>query len=89
MKSQFLKHLLYLRIKWESFEKEELKKERKIVNDSWFDSLINYIPKSIKNIAGGFKDKILNLYNSKNSEVVFGSRKKLSKLKIQKNQKTI
>ena len=33
-------------MKWTSLKK---KKEKKIVKDSWFDWLINYIPKPIKN----------------------------------------
>ena len=31
-----------------NFEKEELKKERQMVNNSWFDWLVQYIPNTRK-----------------------------------------
>ena len=71
----------------DKFEQEELKKEKKIVKNSWFSWLINYVPTPMIKIASDSKDKILILYNSKTNKVIRGSRKKVSKLKIREESK--
>ena len=43
------------------FEQREMKKIRRTKN-VWYDWLINYIPKPRKNIADGFKDKIVSFF---------------------------
>ena len=49
MKSQFLNNSIHIIHENEmgKFEKEELKK-RKVVKNSWFDWLINYVPNPTK-----------------------------------------
>ena len=54
----------------DKFEKEELKKE---INYC----LINYIPNAIRKVASIFKDKFLDLYNSKTIKVICVSGKKV------------
>ena len=55
----------------DKFEIEELKKERKIVKNIWFNWLIHYICKPIKNL----QDKVLSLYNSKTNKIVRRNKK--------------
>ena len=45
------------------FEKKEMKKTR-VVKNTWCDWLINYVPDTIRKIAGGFKDKIVSLFKT-------------------------
>ena len=71
---------------WINSKKKYYKRTEKLKYNSQFDWLVNYIPKPIKNVSE-FKDKMLRLYNSKNSKIVCGSRKKLSKPKLQKESK--
>ena len=47
----------------DKFEQKEMKKIKPVKN-SWYDWLINYIPKPITKIVGGFKDKIVSLFNT-------------------------
>ena len=47
MKSQFLKQLLYLNIRWISSTKTNWKK-RETLKNSLFDYLINYVPNPTK-----------------------------------------
>ena len=61
------------------FEQKEMKKTRPIKN-TWYDWLINYIPESIRESAGGFKDKIASQTHLKNC---LCKGKKLRKPKIQ------
>ena len=52
---------------------------------TWYDWLINYIPEPIKKIVGGFKDKVVNLFNTNTSkQTVSGTGNKLIKPKTQK-----
>ena len=68
------------------FERNEMKRNRPIEN-TWY-WLINYIPEPIRKTVGGFKDKFVNLFKANTpenySKQTVGRRKKLSKLKIQK-----
>ena len=43
------------------FEEKEMKKIRPIKN-TWYGCLINYIPEPIRKIIGGFKDKVISLF---------------------------
>ena len=46
---------------------------------TWYDWLINYIPEPIKKIVGGFKDKVVNLFNTNTSkQTVSGTGNKLN-----------
>ena len=52
---------------------------------TWYDWLINYIPEPIKKIVGGFKDKVVNLFNTNTSkQTVSVTGNKLIKPKTQK-----
>ena len=82
MKCQLLNKLSYLKMKWASLKKKNLK-QRNIFKKSWFDWLINYILKPIKNIANDLKDEVLGHCNLKTNKIVCGSGKKLSKPKIE------
>ena len=65
----------------DKFEENEMQKIRPI-KDIWFDWLINYIPESITKIAGGFKDKLVNLFNTNTpKQTVYRGGEKLSKPK--------
>ena len=60
-----------------------MKKIRPIKN-TWYDWLINYIPELIAKIVGGFKDKIVSLFNTNiPKQTMYGGGKKLSKPKTQ------
>ena len=60
-----------------------MKKIRPITN-TWYDSLINYIPEPIRKSLGGFKDKIVSLFkrNTTKKNRVW-DRKNLSKPNMQ------
>ena len=46
---------------------------------------MNYIPESIRKIAGGFKDKVVSLFKTNTpKQTLYGRGKKLSKPKTQK-----
>ena len=61
------------------FEQKEMKKIKSIKN-TWYDWQINYIPKCIRKSAGGFKDKVINLFKKNTpKQTVHGRGKKLSK----------
>ena len=47
----------------DKFEQKEIKKIRPIKN-TWHDSLINYIPESIRKSVGVFNDKIVSLFKT-------------------------
>ena len=62
-------------------EENEMQKIRPI-NNTWFDWLINYIPESITKIAGGFKDKLVNLFNTNTpKQTVYGGSRKTKQTK--------
>ena len=66
------------------FKQKEMKKLRSIKN-TCHDWLINYIPHRIRKSVGGFKDKIVNLFNTITPEqALIGRGKKLNKPKTQK-----
>ena len=46
----------------DKLEQKEMKKIRSIKNN-WYDCLINYILELIRETVGGFKDKIVSLFN--------------------------
>ena len=48
------------------FEEKEMKKIRPIKN-IWHDKFINYVPEPITKIVGGFKDKIVSIFNNKHT----------------------
>ena len=48
-------------MKWKSLRRR-IKKERKIVKNSWFDCLVNCVPNPIKKITSNFKDKVFIIY---------------------------
>ena len=57
-------------------------KKIKLIKNTWYDWLINYIPEPIRKSVGGFKDKIVNLFKTNTSkQTVYGRGKKLSKPK--------
>ena len=67
----------------DKFEQKEMKKIKPVKN-SWYDWLINYIPKPITKIVGGFKDKIVSLFNTNTpKKTAYGRGKKVSKPKAQ------
>ena len=47
----------------DKFELKEMKKIRPIKN-TWYDWLINYIPKPIKKSVGGSKDRIVSVFKT-------------------------
>ena len=51
----------------DKFEQKELMKISRTEN-AWYDWLINYVPKSIKNSVDDFKDKILRLFKTSTPE---------------------
>ena len=58
--------------------------EKKYSN-TLYDWLINYIPKPIRKIVGGFKDKVVSLFNTNTpKQTLYGREKTLSKPKTQK-----
>ena len=68
---------------FKKFEEKEMKKIRSIKN-TWCDWLINYIPETIAKDVGGFKDKVVSLFNTNTPKpTVYGRGKKLSKPKTQ------
>ena len=53
--------------------------------NTWYDSLVNYIPEPIRKIVGGFEDKVVDLYNTNTlKQTVYETGKKLSKPKTLK-----
>ena len=45
------------------FEQKEMKKIR-LIKNTWYDWMINYIPQSIRKSVGGFKDKVVSLFKT-------------------------
>ena len=52
----FLNELFCLEM-MDRFERKEMEKERPIKN-TWYDWLINYVPRPIRKTVGGFKDSV-------------------------------
>ena len=70
-------------------QKKEMKKIRTIKN-TWYDSLINYIPEPIRNSVARFKNKIVSLSKTNiPTQTVHGTGKKLRKPKTQNKIKNI
>ena len=71
----------------DKFEEKEMKKIRPIKN-TWYDRLSNYIPEPIRKGVGGFKDKVLSLFNTNTlKQTMHGRGKKLSNPKTRNNLK--
>ena len=51
----------------DTFEQKEIKKIRPIKN-TWHHWLINYIPEPIRKSIGGFKDKVISVFNTSSSK---------------------
>ena len=64
----------------DKFEQKEMKKVKPIKN-TFYNWLINYIPKSIRKSVGGFEDKIVSFKTNTPKQTVYGTGKKLSKPK--------
>ena len=47
----------------DKFEQKEMKKIR-LIKNTWYDWLINYIPEPIRKSVGGFKDKIISIFKT-------------------------
>ena len=55
---------------------------RKKYSNTLYDWLIDYNPEPIRKIAGGFKDKVVSLFNTNTpKQTVYGGGKKMSKPK--------
>ena len=60
------------------------------IKNTWYDWLINYIPEPITKTVGGFKEKIVHLFNTNAiKQIVHGKGKKLSKPKTLKKLEII
>ena len=58
------------------------------IKRTWYDWLINYIPKPIRKNVGGFKDKIISLFKTGTPKgTVYGRGKKISKPRKQNMKK--
>ena len=69
---------------FDKFEQKEMKKIRPVKN-TWYDWLINCIPKPIIKSIGGFKDKIVSVFKTNTpKQTVYGRGRKLSKPKTTK-----
>ena len=73
----------------DKFEQKEMNKIKPTKN-TWYDWLINYIPEHIINIAVGFQDEIISLFNTNTPKQIMCERvKKLSRPKIPNKIKRI
>ena len=71
----------------DDMDRFEIKKIRPIKN-TLYDFLINSIPEPIRKSVGGFKDKIVSLFNTNTpKQTVYGRKKKLSRPKKQNIKK--
>ena len=83
----FYTHYIVSTDDMDKFELKEMKKIRPIKNN-WYDWLINFIPEHIRKSVGGFKDKIIRLFDTNTpKQTVYGRGKKLSKPKTKKQLK--
>ena len=55
------------------FKQKEMKRKRPIENN-WYDWLINYVPKPIRKIVGGFTNTVVSLFKT-NSPKDYGKKK--------------
>ena len=54
-------------------------------SSTWYDWLVKYIPEPIRKISGGFKVKVVILFNTNTpKQTMYGRGKELSKPKTQK-----
>ena len=66
-----MKKNLFLKIKKKKKIFIELKEwELRPLKNTWYCSLINYIPETIKRSVDGFKDKIVNLFKRNTSKQI-------------------
>ena len=83
----FFKPILVSIDDMDKLEQKEMKKITPIKN-TWYDWLINYIPKPIRKSVGSFKDKIVSLFKTNTpKQILCGRGKKLSKPKKQNIKK--
>ena len=72
---------------WIGLNEKEIKKIRP-VKKTWYDWLINYIPKPIRKSVGGFKDKIANIFKTnKPKQTIYWRGKKLTKSRKENTEK--
>ena len=77
----FFKTIMVSKDDMDKFKQKEMKKIRPLKN-TWYNWLINYIPEPIRKGVGGFKDKIVSLFETNTpKQNVYGRGKKLSKPK--------
>ena len=63
-------------------------KKIRLIKNTWYDLLIDYIPEPIRNSVGGFKNKIVNLFKTNTpKQAVYGRGQKLSKPRKQNIKK--
>ena len=73
----FFKPLIMSLDDMDKFEQKEMKKIR-LIKNTWYDWLINYIPEPLKKAVRGFKDKIVSLFRTNTAQqTMCGRRKKL------------
>ena len=73
------------KIEWET---EELFLKTRPTKNTWYDWLFNCIPDHTRKGVGGFKDKVLSLFNTNTlKQTMHGRGKKLSKPKTRNNLK--
>ena len=66
-----------------SLNKKETQKIR-LIKNTWYDLLINYIPEPITKSVGGFKENVIRLVKTNSpKQTVYGRGTKLSKPKTQ------
>ena len=80
IEKQFLKPIL---LSIDHMDKLEQKKKKKVkpVKNTFYNWLINYIPKSIRKSAGGFEDEIVKFKTNTPKQNVHETGMKLSKPK--------
>ena len=59
----FCKSIIVSKDDMDEFQQKEMKKTRH-VKITWYDWLTNYIPDPIRKSVGGFKDKVVSLFNT-------------------------
>ena len=68
----------------DKFEQKEIKKIR-LIKNTWYDWLINYISDPVRESVGVFKDKVVRLFNTNTpKQTVYGRGNKISKGKTEK-----
>ena len=64
----FLKPIIESKNDMDKFKKKQMQKIR-LIKNTWFEWLIDYIPEPIRKSVGGFKNNILNIVNISNRNV--------------------